>query len=289
MREGDPAADVAVVVVNYNTGDYLTRCIRSALENAGDARVEVVVVDNASHDASAERAVAAHPEVRLIANGTNRGFAAAANQGIRATRAPFVLLLNPDAEIAAGTIGGFLKVSRDRPRAAAIGPMVRDPDGSVYPSARKVPTMVEALGHSFLGPFLPDNRFSRAYTMADWDRRSEREVEWVSGSCVLLRRQALEDVGVFDERYFIYVEDVDLCSRLRQAGWHVLFSPELEVIHTGGVSTRGKKRMTVEHSKSIYRYYEKFHGHGWRLLLLPFVWVATRLRAELVARQRGER
>jgi N-acetylglucosaminyl-diphospho-decaprenol L-rhamnosyltransferase len=283
--------DLAVVVVNYNTGPYLSRCLRSAFDSAGDARVEVVVVDNASLDGSADTAVAEHPGTTLIHNETNRGFAAGANQGIRATSAPFVLLMNPDAEVVSGTLGGFVKVARDHPRAGAIGALVRDPDGSIYPSARKVPTLGEAVGHAFLGPFV-SNRFSRAYTMADWDRRSERAVEWVSGSCVLLRRAALDQVGLFDERFFMYVEDVDLCTRLRGQGWEVLFSPELEVLHVGGVSTGGyrSRRMTLEHSRSIYRYFVKHRSPGPLALLRPVVRVALRARAELVllrGRQHG--
>jgi N-acetylglucosaminyl-diphospho-decaprenol L-rhamnosyltransferase len=281
------APDLALVVVNHNTGEYLTRCLRSAFEFSGDARLEAVVVDNASTDGSAERAGAAYPDMRLIANDTNRGFAVAANQGIRATSAPFILLLNPDAEILAGTLGGFLKLARDRPRAGVIGPMVKDPHGSIYPSARRVPSLGTALGHAFVGPFM-DNRFSRRYTMAGWDRRTERAVEWVSGSCCLLRREALDEVGLFDEGYFLYVEDVDLCTRMRAAGWEVRFSPELEVLHVGGISTRGKKWLTVEHSRSIYRYFVKFRSKEWRVLLRPFVWLALRARAELVSRRRGE-
>jgi N-acetylglucosaminyl-diphospho-decaprenol L-rhamnosyltransferase len=279
-------ADLAVVVVNYNAGEYLSRCLRSAWEAAGDARIEVIVVDNASVDGSAERAVAANPGARLIANRSNRGFAAAANQGIRASTAPFVLLLNPDAEVLAGTLGGFLKVAAEHPRAGALGPMVRDPDGTIYPSARKVPSLWEGVGHSFLGPFLA-NRFSRSYTMADWDRSTERRVEWVSGSCMLLRRAALRGVGLFDEGYFLYVEDVDLCTRLRLAGWDVVFSPEMEVVHIGGVSTGGyaSRRMTVEHSRSIYRYFVKFGSPGWRAVLRPLAWLTLRARAELVTRR----
>jgi N-acetylglucosaminyl-diphospho-decaprenol L-rhamnosyltransferase len=286
---GGPIPDVAVVVVNYNTGSYLTRCLGSAYESAGDAHLEVAVVDNDSRDGSADDAIRRYPHSRLISNRRNRGFAAAVNQGILATAAPFILLLNPDAEILAGTIGGFVKLARDRPRAGAIGPMIREPDGTVYPSARKVPTPVEALGHAFLGPFLPRNRFTRAYTMAGWDRRSERSVEWVSGSCMLLRRSALDQVGLLDERFFLYVEDVDLCRRLRLGGWDVRFSPELEVTHVGGVSTRGSKRMTLEHSNSIFKYFVKHHSTGVWPALRPLVWVALRARAALVSRRRGDR
>jgi N-acetylglucosaminyl-diphospho-decaprenol L-rhamnosyltransferase len=283
-----PSRDLAVVIVNYNAGHYLSRALRSAFESAGDAGLDVVVVDNASTDRSADEAVAAHPEVRLIRNAENAGFARAVNQGIRATAAPYILLLNPDAEILSGTLAGFMKVAREHPRAGAIGPVVRDPDGGIYPSARKVPTLGEALGHSFLGLFRPENRFSRAYTMAEWDHRSERSVEWVSGSCMLIRREALDEVGLMDDAYFFAVEDVDLCTRLRHAGWEVLFSPELEVLHQVGISRGRSKRITLEHSKSIYRYFVKFESPSWRAVLRPFVWLALRARAMLVSWRRGE-
>jgi len=285
----DPA-DVAVVVVNWNSGDLLTRCLRSVVEGAGEARIEIVVVDNASRDGSADRAVEAIPRapVTLVRNAVNRGFGAAANQGIAASSAPFVFLLNPDAMVLAGTMGGFAKIAGEHPRAGAIGCLTRNPDGSIYPSARRVPSLPGAVAHSFLDPFFPNNRWTRAYTMADWDRRSERRVDWVSGSSVLLRRDALDRVGVFDERYFMYVEDVDLCTRLRAAGWEVWYSPELEVEHEVGSVTRGSKRMTLEHSKSAYTYFRKFRGTGWRRVLLPLARVTLRARAELVSRRRGD-
>ncbi|MFN2544844.1 MAG: glycosyltransferase family 2 protein [Actinomycetota bacterium] len=279
-------SDLGVVIVNYNAGEHLLRCVESLVTHAGEAEVEVVVVDNASRDGSIERIREAHPSVTLIQNQDNRGFASAANQGIRAAVAPYLFVLNPDAEISAGTLSRLIKLAGDRPRAAAIGPLVRDSDGSLYPSARKVPTIAEAVGHAFLHPFDPDNRFSRAYTMADWDRQSELEVSWVSGSCVLLRRAALEEVGLFDEGYFMYAEDADLCTRLRRAGWAVLFTPELEVTHERGVSTGNSKRMIRVHSESIYRYFEKHHAAGWKRVLLPFARVALRARAELVIRRR---
>jgi N-acetylglucosaminyl-diphospho-decaprenol L-rhamnosyltransferase len=287
---GDGEADLAVVVVNHNSGHFLARCLRSIVENRGEARVDVVVVDNASGDGSDERALAAVPETRLIPNAGNLGFPAAANQGIAATTAPFVFLLNPDAMVLAGTLGGFLKVAGDHPRAGAIGCLTRNPDGSIYPSARKIPSLREAVGHSFVHPFKPDNRWSRAYTMAGWDRLSERQAEWVSGSSVLLRRAALDEVGLFDAgRYFMYVEDVDLCTRLRHAGWEVWYSPELEVEHEVGSATKGSKRMTLEHSRSAYRYFEKFRATGWKRALLPLAWVALRLRAAVASWRRGER
>jgi N-acetylglucosaminyl-diphospho-decaprenol L-rhamnosyltransferase len=276
--------DLAVVVVNHNTGQYLSRCMDSIRASAGDLRLEVVAVDNASSDGSAGPVAAGRPDVRLIANSDNRGFAHAANQGIAATSAPFVLLLNPDAEIVGGTLAALVKVARERPGAGAVGALVRNPDGSIQPSARRVPRLGEALGHAFLGPVWRGNPWTRSYTMAGWDRSSEREVEWVSGSAVLLRREALDEVGLFDESYFMYVEDVDLCTRLRRAGWAVVFSPELEVVHQIGVSTHGQRgRMAFAHSDSIYRYFVKHRSAGAAGVLRPFVRVALWLRAILMS------
>jgi N-acetylglucosaminyl-diphospho-decaprenol L-rhamnosyltransferase len=279
-------AELAVVVVNHNAGRYVGRCIDSVRSTADDLRIEVVIVDNASIDGSSERM----EEARVIRNPDNRGFARAANQGIRATSAPFVLLLNPDAQIVGGSLSALVKVARERPRAGAVGALVRNPDGSIQPSARRVPRLGEALGHAFLGPVAPRNRWTRSYTLADWDRSSERKVEWVSGSAMLLRREAIDRVGLFDEGYFMYVEDVDLCTRLRNAGWRVLFSPELEVVHQIGVSTRGQRgRMAFEHSRSIYRYFSKFRARGAAALLKPPVRAALWLRAVLMSAVAGSR
>src|SRR5919106_5487285 len=192
--------------------------------------------------------------------------------------------------IIGGTPATLLKVARERPRAGAIGTLVRNPDGSIQPSARRDPKLGEALGHAFLGPLWRTNPWTRSYTMAGWDRSSERPVEWVSGSAMLLRRAAFEEVGGFDEGYFMFVEDVDLCTRLRRAGWEVLFSPELEVVHQIGVSTRGQRgRMAFAHSDSIYRYYCKFRATGAGGMLKPLVRVALWGRALLMAGVRGGR
>jgi N-acetylglucosaminyl-diphospho-decaprenol L-rhamnosyltransferase len=273
--------DLSVIVVNYNAGSYLARCVESVAAASGDATVEVVVVDNASRDGSPTEVARRFPELRLIRNEDNRGLSVALNQGIRATAAPFVLLLNPDAEIVAGTLEGLLKVARDHPRAGAVGPLVRNPDGTVYPSGRRVPSVGQAVGHALLGPFRPANRFSRAYRMDDWDRSSEREVDWVSLACMLVPRAAFDEVGPFDEAFFLYAEELDFCTRLRAAGWTVLFTPELEVVHEGGVSTGRSWRMTVEHSRGIYRYFAKHRARGWRKVLLPAAWLVLRLRAVL--------
>jgi len=206
-----------------------------------------------------------------------------------ATRKILDLAGRSDVTVAAGTLEGLLKVARDHPRAGAIGTLTRNVDGSIYPSARRVPSLRLGLAHTVLAPFRPNNRWSRRYRIAEWDRSTERQVDWVSGSSMLLRRTALGQVGLFDEAYFMYVEDMDLCTRLRRSGWEVWFSPELEITHIGGTATAGKRRMTLEHSKSIYIYFVKHHARGWRAVLRPFAWVLLRLRAALVSWRRHER
>jgi N-acetylglucosaminyl-diphospho-decaprenol L-rhamnosyltransferase len=275
------AVELAVVIVNYNTGHYLERCLASLEAHRGGIDADVVVIDNASHDGSHTRAIAAHPWARLIENPENVYLSPAWNQGIRETDAPFVLLLNPDTEWWAGTLADYVAVARAYPRAGIVGPMVRNIDGTVYPSGRPLPSVVDAVGHAFLEPFAPGNAFSRRYHMEGWDRSTDRDVDWVSGCCMLLPRKVFDEVGMFDESFLLYGEELDLATRLRDAGWSVLFTPKVEILHALGVSTGRSRRMTVMHSASIYRYYRKHRATGWRKLTLPLAWTALRARAEI--------
>jgi N-acetylglucosaminyl-diphospho-decaprenol L-rhamnosyltransferase len=276
-------SDLAVVIVNYNAGAYLSRCVTSVVANAGGLELDVLVIDNASHDGSAQVAKSAQPDIRVTMNPTNRGLSAAWNQGAADTDSPWILFLNPDAEIWAGTLNGYVKAGEERPDVAVLGPVVRNADGTIYESGRVFPSIGQAVGHAFLGPFRPSNRFTRAYRQAGWDRLSEREVDWVSGSCMLVRRSAFEDVGRFDEGFWLYAEELDLTTRLREAGWKVLYTPELEIVHEGAVSTGRSRRTHVMHSASIFRYYRKHRAAGWRRATLPLAWLALRARAELVS------
>ena len=276
-------ADLAVVVVNYNAGEYLTRCVSSVVEASGRLALDLVVVDNASCDGSATMAIERTPQARLMANATNLGLSAAWNQAARTVDAPWILFLNPDAAIRRGDLPGFVNAGANRPDVGLVGPMIRNPDGTVYESGRAFPGVVQAVAHAFLGPFWPANRFTQAYRQTDWDRGSEREVDWVSGAAMLLRRSAFEQVGGFDEAFWLYGEELDLCTRLREAGWKVLATPELEVLHVGGVSTGRSRQTHLMHSRSIYRYYRKHRATGWRRTTLPVARVVLRTRGEVVA------
>jgi N-acetylglucosaminyl-diphospho-decaprenol L-rhamnosyltransferase len=278
----DPAgAELAVVIVNYNTGAYLERCLGSLERHRGDIAIDALVIDNASHDGSHTAAVAAHPWVRLIENPENVYLSPAWNQGIRETSAPFVLLLNPDVEWWHGTLADLVAVATADPRAGMIGPTVLNSDGSVYESGRVFPSVTDAVGHAFLGTLRPDNPFTRRYHMGGWDRTTQRAVDWISGCCMLVPREVFEEIGPFDEGFLLYGEELDLATRLRKAGRTVIYTPEVEIVHEIGVSTGRSHRIIRMHSRSMLRYYRKHRAHGWRKMTVPVAWAALTLRAEL--------
>ena len=276
-------AELAVVIVNFNTGGFLERCLASLERHRGDLALDVLVIDNASHDGSHTAAIAAHPWARLIENPANIFLSPAWNQGIDATAAPYVLLLNPDVEWWAGTLAHYVAFAEKHPDAGIVGPLVRNSDGTVYESGRMFPSVVDAAGHAFIGSLRPANPFTRRYQMHGWDRTTEREVDWVSGCCMLLPRRVFDEVGRFDESFPLYAEELDMATRLRDAGHSVLYTPEVEIVHEIGVSTGRSREMLLMHSESIYRYYRKHRAAGWRRATLPVARAALRLRAELEA------
>jgi N-acetylglucosaminyl-diphospho-decaprenol L-rhamnosyltransferase len=243
----------AAVVVNYNSGAALVACVTSVL--AEDPCPELVVVDNASTDESVDGLLRAHPGVRVVRSGGNLGYARAANLGIAATGAPVVAVLNPDTVLASGVGAAVTARFAAEADLGAVGPQLHNPDGSVYPSARRIPTLPDAVGHGLLFFVWRDNPFTGRYRETGADPARPRDVDWVSGAAVWLRRTALDDVGGWDERYFMYVEDVDLCWRLRRAGWRVAYEPAGSVEHLLGVSTANRPyRMIAEHHRSLLRF-----------------------------------
>ena len=254
------------MVVNYNAGPALCDCVVSLL---AEGPAEVVVVDNDSSDGSAEGLGRSFPDVTVVAAGENLGYARAANLGIAATSAPVVAVLNPDTVLRPGVARVALARFDAEADLAALGPTLLNSDGTVYPSARTVPSVADAVGHGLLYFVWAGNPFTRRYRQVDADSSRPRDVDWVSGAAVWLRRSALDGVGGWDERYFMYVEDVDLCWRLRRAGWRVAYEPGAAVEHLLGVSTaRVPYRMIAEHHRSLYRFAtRRFTGR--RRVLLP--------------------
>ncbi|HUQ63953.1 MAG TPA: glycosyltransferase family 2 protein [Acidimicrobiales bacterium] len=280
------SARTSAVVVNYNARDHLLECLRSL---RADGMEEIVVVDNASRDGSATAIAAEDPQARFVDTGANLGFGTAANRGVAATSSDYVMILNPDAIVEPGGTKMLVDALDTEAALAVVGPRVENPDGSLYPSARRFPDLRTAIGHAFLGFLRPENRFTRDYKMLDHDRSRASEVDWISGTCMLVRRSAFDEVGGFDESYFMYVEDVDLCWRLRRAGWTVGYDPRARVVHTIGASSElAPYRMIAAHHRSLYRFATKTET-GSRRALLPVVAMGLAARTVLAWVQRAYR
>jgi len=260
--------NVTGVVVNYNAKDYLLACVESLLAEGAEA---VVVVDNGSADGSEEALAERFPEAKWLPTGSNIGYGAASNLGVALAGTDYVLVCNADVVLGPGALGALASYLGRHPETAVVGPQIVTAGGQLYPSARRFPGLAESFGHGIVGQFWPANPFSRRYTMAEWDHTSAREVDWVSGSCFLARRDAWEQVGGFDPTYFMYLEDVDLCWRLRHNGWAVAYEPAARVTHVQGVSTdRRPYRMLLAHHVSMWRFAWRTTRPRWVLaLVLP--------------------
>jgi N-acetylglucosaminyl-diphospho-decaprenol L-rhamnosyltransferase len=281
----------AAVIVNYESGELLVACVRSVLADESAGEPEVVVVDNGSRDGSVASVTRAFPSTRVVDAGVNLGYGAGANRGIAATAAPVVAVCNSDIEVRPGTGAAMLARFDLEPDLAALGPRIDNPDGTHYPSARSVPSTRDAVGHALLGAIHPRNPFTRRYRQLDVDPGRPRDVEWLSGAAMWLRRSAIDSIGGWDEHYFMYGEDVDLCWRLRRLGWRVGYEPRGHVTHVQGASTEHHPyRMIVRHHRSVYRFATKrWHGAR-RLLLVPAaVLLTVRAAFAIVARALGSR
>ncbi|MGH7775218.1 MAG: glycosyltransferase family 2 protein [Candidatus Binatia bacterium] len=252
--------DLSVIIVNYNAASYLARCLTSIESCLSGITYEICLVDNASTDGSRILIGDRFPSLQLIANDRNLGFAAGVNQGLERTHGRYVLWLNPDAEILDGGMAELLRYLNLQPKVGIIGPQIVDSDGGIQLSCRSFPSYRTVLFHrySLLTRWLPQNRYSRDYLHTDWDHAAIREVDWVSGACLLHRRVVLDDIGGLDERFFMYCEDVDFCLRARQAGWKVHYHPGMRVLHhIGGSSRQSPALMAIERHRSMWRYYAK--------------------------------
>jgi hypothetical protein len=254
--------DVSVIIVSWNTQELLDRCLRQLYVAAVGLNVEVFVVDNASHDGSQALVRERYPEVLLIANDTNVGFVRANNQALPAAQGEFVLLLNSDAFLDAQALRVLIAFMRANPRVGATGPRLRYPDGSLQRSCTAFPTLWHELClMTQLDRLLPKSRLFAGYWYADWQYDKLREVDSIMGACLLVRKRAIEHVGVLDEDYIMYSEEVDWCYRIKQAGWHNYLVPEAGAEHIWGGST-GPVRVEafVQFFRSRLTFFRKHRG-----------------------------
>lgn len=264
---------ISAIVVSYNTRDDLLRCLHSLRAEAG-LPLETTVVDNASTDGTVDAVRARFPDVQLIANATNLGFSRANNLGLRAARGKFVLILNSDCEVRPGAVAALAAILEARPDVAIVGPRTVGTDGAPQVSfgPSLTPLAEWRQGRLVRGVKAGDaGALRRARARAD----HEQEPDWVSASCFLARRAVLEAIGGFDESFFLYEEDVDLCLRARRAGGRILYTPQAEVVHHLGRSMdRAPALARLEYHRSHLRFYAKHNSAAERVALRA--WMAGR-------------
>lgn len=273
--------DLSILIVNWNTCDDLLRCLRSVYGHPPRAEFEVLVLDNASSDGSAGAVSAQFPQAALVASQDNLGFARANNRLAAEAGGRYWLLLNPDTAVSPGAIDLLVNDLERLPHVAAAGPRLVNPDGSLQPSIQRLPTLLREWWRLF---HLDSLYALSQYPPTALTSRQTRPVEVLNGACLLLRRGAVEPLGLFDEDYFMYSEEVDLCDRLAQAGWELHWVPEAVVMHAGGQSTRqAADRMFLELYRNKLRFFRKRRGALAGTLYKGILLQATLVRLMLTA------
>jgi N-acetylglucosaminyl-diphospho-decaprenol L-rhamnosyltransferase len=270
-------AGISVVIANWNARHLLECCLRSILTAGEGFLREVIVVDNGSTDDSVAMARERFPQVRLVENAQNDGFARANNRGVRLARGDHVLLLNTDAFLAPGALRAMIELAECKPNAGLVGAQLRNPDGTFQASHTPFPTLwrefliLSGLGRALHGPWYPSH---------GPDEGGPRVVDYVEGACMLVRRSAYLHVGGFDEGYFMYAEDVDLCRALRDAGWEVWYQPAAVATHLGGGSSLQRKpEREGDLYRSRVRYFRKHHGDAAADALKALILILTAVKS----------
>jgi GT2 family glycosyltransferase len=255
---------VAAVIVTYRSADEIIGCLESVERAGREVALETVVVDNASDDETVGRIRNRFPDCRLVLAERNRGFAAGCNRGIESTTAELVLLLNPDARLRPGTLATMVRYLDENQHVGIVGPALEAEPGvlqrdisatGLFPSFRQ-----SLFEYTRLGRWYPDSPWVREYFLADFDRRSNRPVAMVQGACMLVRRSLLDAIGAFDERFFLYFEETDLCKRAVDAGREVHYLGEVAAVHAGARSRSDHRPDAMEFIRSLYRFHHKHYG-----------------------------
>lgn len=291
-----PDFELSVTICSWNTVALLEECLCSLEAVRGEADFEVIVVDNASKDRSANRVREKFPWVRLLAQSENLGFTGGQNLAISERKASHVFLLNSDARVHPGALRTLIDYRASHPEAGIIGPKVLNPDGSLQYSCRRFPNPVAALfRNTLIGKLLPNNRFTRDYLMKDWEHDAVREVDWVSGAAMFVSKDVIDRVGLMDPRFFMYCEDVDWCWRTWKTGLKVVYLPAATVTHAIGKSTdQAANRMILRFHRSMLYFYKKNMLPARPSVLRPGLYVGALLALSLrgsmfIAKNRWDR
>lgn len=294
-------ASLAVITVTYSPGRYL-RTFLDSIPAATNQPVHVVMADNGSTDEAPEAAVRDYAgtsglTVSLLGMGSNLGYGSAINRAFTYledncpdVRTDYILISNPDVEFSPGSIDALLAAAERWEKAGSLGPLIREADGTIYPSARALPNIRDGIAHAVLGPIWPGNPWTKSY-LDDRNMTRERPAGWLSGSCLLVRWEAFYQIAGFDEGYFMYMEDVDLGDRLGKAGWQNIFVPSAEIRHVKGhAASSHPETMLPAHHRSAYKFQADRHPHWWqaplRWILKAGLWVRCQIAVSLARRER---
>lgn len=252
--------DISIVIINRNCQSFLKRCIDSLFTLRSNLDSEIIVIDNASQDKSVEFLEKNFPQVKLICNKNNLGYAKACNQGIKEAKSKYIFILNPDTGLLRGSLDEMLRFMEENPRCGILGPKLLDEDGKIQFSCRAFPTYSTAFfnRYSLLTRLFPHSKYANRYLKTNWPHDNIQEVDWVSGAAMLIRRDCLDQIGKFDEEFFMYCEDVDICKRAKDKGWQIFYYPKLSFIHfIGRASGRTSFLTILWHHQSMWHYYIK--------------------------------
>lgn len=256
--------ELSIAIVNWNTKELLEVCLSSVFATLDGIEAEVIVVDNCSSDGSVEMVAINYPQARLYALSSNTGFARANNLAFSRSNGDCFLMLNSDTIVFPGSLKTLVDFLRDHPEAGAVGCKLLNADGTLQRSCSPFPTpLTELLDALYLSKLCPKSKLLGRYAMSYWDFSTVREVDFAGGSCLALRREALDQVGLLDENFFMYSEEADLCYRLKQGGWKILFTPDASIIHLGGGSSKmDVKRTLLDLYRSKHTFMLKHYGAG---------------------------
>jgi N-acetylglucosaminyl-diphospho-decaprenol L-rhamnosyltransferase len=251
--------NVSVIIVTYNSRRVVGQCLASLQQHLDGDAYEVIVVDNASPDGTADFVASSHPRTKLVRRPSNDGLSAAINDGVAASHGRFVMQLNPDVRVEGDVMAPLARYLDEHADVGVVAPKLLNDDGSLQLSCRAFPGYATALfnRYSVLTQVLPGNRFSRDYLMSDFDHAERRDVDWVSGAALMFPRTVFDLVGGWDAGYFMFNEDVDFCHRVHDAGLRVVYEPAIAVYHSIGASKSASPRLIIERHKSMWRYYRK--------------------------------
>ena len=279
------SVDLGIVIVNWNVASLLKECLISIYEtpevhcdergvwHLNEHALEVWVVDNGSTDGSQEMVRAAFPQVCLLEPETNLGFGRANNLVMEKSQADYLLFLNPDTLLVGHALSAMLGYMINHPLVGMLGPQLQYANGAIQPSRRRFPTVGVALMEStLLEQWFPDNRWARSYRVVDKSDADIQQVDWVTGACMLVRHEVWHQVGGFDERYFLYSEELDWCRRIVGAGWQIVYFPQAIVVHYEGQSSgqvMPERHVRFHTSKILY--FQTYHGVGAACLLRIFL------------------